>query len=63
MNKDIMKAIGFGMEVYKVEHGICPTCNKPIDFSKFKDELNKKEFKISGMCQTCQDSVFESEKE
>lgn len=26
---------------------------------KFKDELSKKEYSISGMCQNCQDGFFE----
>ncbi len=34
----------------------CPTCGKPV--SKFRDELSEREFRISGMCQECQDEVF-----
>lgn len=37
--------------------GKCATCGKPI--YGFKDRLSKKEYGISGMCQECQDSVFE----
>lgn len=34
----------------------CMTCDKPnLDF---RDPLSRKEYQISGMCQTCQDSVF-----
>ena len=29
----------------------------------FRDDLSKREFSISGMCQSCQDSVFGSEEE
>ena len=58
MNKDIMKACGFGKAVENVEAGLCATCVKKIDFAKFRDELSKKEYGISGMCQKCQDSVF-----
>ena len=36
----------------------CPTCGDPVDIEKFKDELSKNEYRISGMCQKCQDSVF-----
>lgn len=36
--------------------GRCPTCKSEI--TPFRDELSKKEFSISGMCQSCQDSVF-----
>jgi hypothetical protein len=31
-------------------------CGKAI--TGFKDELSRKEFAISGLCQSCQDSVF-----
>jgi len=34
----------------------CTTCNKPV--GGFKDELSRKEYDISGMCQECQDLVF-----
>lgn len=34
----------------------CRTCNKPI--TEFRDDLSRKEYQISGMCQECQDSVF-----
>lgn len=39
--------------------GICVTCGG--DASSFKDELSAREFQISGMCQTCQDGVFDVE--
>lgn len=34
----------------------CPTCGKPISY--FRNEISRREFKISGMCQKCQDNVF-----
>lgn len=43
------------MKDYKAK-GICPIC-KAVP-GPFKDELSKKEFKISGMCQECQDEFF-----
>jgi hypothetical protein len=58
MNKNIMKAMGFGKEVKLAESGKCPFCEKTIDVNEFRDELSKKEFGISGLCQTCQDEVF-----
>jgi len=36
----------------------CPICASAVTLDSFKDELSLKEFHISGMCQTCQDSVF-----
>jgi len=38
--------------------GICPFCGKEIDLGSFRDELSQREYKISGLCQDCQDSVF-----
>ena len=34
----------------------CMTCDKPAD--KFTDDLSRKEYGISGMCQDCQDKAF-----
>jgi len=34
----------------------CVACGKSAD--KFRDELSAREYTISGMCQVCQDSVF-----
>lgn len=56
MNKEIMKKLGFEKEVEKVEKGICPFCNKEI--GEFRDELSRREYKISGLCQECQDEMF-----
>ena len=57
MNEDIMRKMGFAREVLKTHLGICPICNHPVE-DNFKDELSKREYKISGMCQTCQDKIF-----
>ena len=38
------------------EKHICTWCKNPI--TEFKDELSKKEYRISGMCQKCQDDTF-----
>lgn len=38
------------------QEGKCPTCGQPV--GEFKNDLSRKEFGISGMCQKCQDSVF-----
>ena len=38
-------------------HGdVCVTCGGPI--GEFRNEISEREYKISGMCQKCQDSVF-----
>ena len=58
MNKDLMKHVGFAKEVESISQGKCPFCKKEVKSTDFKDELSKREFKISGLCQSCQDSVF-----
>tara|TARA_Y100000310_G_scaffold20311_1_gene19787 strand:+ start:1093 stop:1293 length:201 start_codon:yes stop_codon:yes gene_type:complete len=35
---------------------LCMTCSG--EAKEFKDDLSRKEYTISGMCQTCQDGVF-----
>ena len=40
-------------------NAICPFCNKPVNENEFKDELSRKEFEISGLCQSCQDDFFD----
>ena len=58
MNKKILENAGFKKEIKMIGQGCCPICNSLIDLESFRDELSRKEFKISGMCQVCQDKVF-----
>lgn len=58
MNKDIMRQLRFNREVDLVEKGICPFCKKQVNVTEFRDETSKREFKISGLCQECQDKTF-----
>lgn len=39
-----------------VVEGRCATCAKVV--GAFRDKLSEKEYRISKMCQECQDSVF-----
>jgi hypothetical protein len=43
--------------VMKLE-GKCPFCEQTVDIEQFRDESSRKEFKISGLCQSCQDKFF-----
>ena len=63
MNKEIMKDAGFQKEVEKVEKGLCPSCSAKVEMREFRDEISVREFKISGLCQKCQDEVFGAEEE
>ena len=47
----------FGDENLKaLDEGRCPCCKGSI--GRFRDNLSRKEFSISGMCQECQDKTF-----
>ena len=35
---------------------LCPTCGEGV--GTFRNAISEKEYRISGMCQECQDSVF-----
>lgn len=41
--------------------GICISCGKKANF--FTDQISRKEYGISGMCQSCQDEFFVEEDE
>ena len=58
MNQSIMKKVGFGREVKLVKEKKCPFCKKSILLESFRDQLSIKEYRISGLCQDCQDSMF-----
>jgi len=38
---------------------VCPICRKP--YGPFRDTLSRKEARISGLCQECQDKTFNEE--
>ena len=53
-----MEQMGFSEQIKLVELNKCPFCNKPVEINEFRDEISKKEYKISGLCQECQDKTF-----
>lgn len=59
MKKIIIKSI-FGDDISeRISNNRCPMCNKEI--TGFRDELSKREYEISGLCQECQDKIFNEE--
>lgn len=42
-----------------VKEQVCVICKGPAN--EFRDELSRREFSISGLCEGCQDSVFGEE--
>jgi len=47
------------------DNGKCPFCNERLEGvrGEFKDDLSWKEYLISGLCQSCQDKMFEDEED
>ena len=39
-----------------IREAVCVSCKNPA--TQFRDEISRKEFTISGLCQTCQDQIF-----
>jgi hypothetical protein len=58
IKRRLLTLTGFDKEVELVDRGQCPFCQKPVDPESFRDDLSRKEFKISGLCQKCQDEMF-----
>jgi hypothetical protein len=56
--KDLLRRLGFDKEVKRAEARLCPFCGMPVNDEDFRDELSRKEARISGLCQKCQDGVF-----
>ena len=42
----------------RVNREVCPICEKKIRDGDFRDDLSRKEYSISGLCQECQDKTF-----
>lgn len=38
----------------------CPLCGEIVDMKAFRDEISRKEFELSHICQKCQDQTFGS---
>lgn len=41
-----------------IENEQCPNCQRKILEEDFRDELSKKEYTFSGLCQACQNKIF-----
>ena len=44
-----------------LDAGACPFCKRPIDHTQFTDSRSRREYAISGLCQTCQDETFNND--
>jgi hypothetical protein len=55
---EVLKRMGYTKQSERIQQDLCPSCGKFINPSDFKDDLSRREFRLSGMCQKCQDETF-----
>ena len=62
---DAMLTSVFGVDRVKtISGGTCVSCDaEGIIASSFSDDLSRKEYSISGFCQSCQDDLFGPEED
>jgi hypothetical protein len=46
----------------RLERGACPMCGNPDPKATIEDLMSEREFKLSGLCQDCQDKCFGDQK-
>lgn len=59
--RDFQSAIMDKNVTASIQQDRCVSCGGPA--TEFTDELSKREFSISGLCQSCQDAVFTMDEE
>ena len=58
MLRKMMRRV-FPDEVKRVDEGRCPRCGEEIRLEEFDGYVSLKELALSGLCQRCQDEMFE----
>ena len=41
-----------------IRKGNCPFCQNTVKREDFRDDLSRRKYEISGLCQNCQDATF-----
>ena len=54
--KDFLEEL-FPGAAERVRKGDCVGCDRHVTFDSFRDNLSRKEYGISGLCQLCQDKL------
>ena len=61
--RDFAAQICFGPDAVKrLQRGQCPDCGCNEAAATIRDEKSRREFHITGLCQNCQDGVFNDSK-
>jgi hypothetical protein len=56
---ELTSFFGYGNKEVSIDLDTCVFCGNQVDIEGFKDAESVKEFYISGLCQQCQDRIFE----
>jgi hypothetical protein len=57
-NKRSFSALRFGQKGDMIKDCKCPFCAERVDKDELRNEVFKKEFETTGLCQGCLDLVF-----
>ena len=57
LDKFTKKVFGMSQTEAKEQY-ICVCCHNEIKDEDFRDDISRKEYDISGLCQKCQDDTF-----
>jgi hypothetical protein len=55
---DLLEKLSLNQTVENIKLSKCATCGKNMKGQSFRNRASLKEFRISGMCQECQDDFF-----
>ncbi len=56
---DLLSSLMGKSRTTTIQTGGCMTCDKTgLTETSFRNDISRKEYTISGMCQACQDDVF-----
>jgi len=58
IQKDFTKKLRLLRKITMIKDNRCPLCTERVDKSEFRNKVFMREFKSSGLCQECQDTVF-----
>ena len=58
--EDVLTNISGNHRPTAIRNNECVWCNSQFEnsYTHFRDDLSRKEYSISGMCQACQDKVY-----
>lgn len=56
--KRSLKKFKFEQKIAMIKDNKCPLCSERVDKKEFRNEVFKREFEITGLCQSCLDMVF-----